>query len=57
MVKVKTFYNYDSKKLDAEVNEFIADKSVVDIKFNSMPGIPIAYSVMVIYSVDYSEDA
>lgn len=37
--KVKTFYSDDYDEVDAQVNEFIIDKDLIDIKFHAFKGI------------------
>ena len=34
MAKIKTFTDYDSERLDKEINEFLADKKLISIKTN-----------------------
>lgn len=34
MTKIKTFTDYDSDRLDKEINEFLADKKLISIKTN-----------------------
>lgn len=46
-MKVKIFVGFNIKSMEDEINEFIKDKSVIDIKYQSMglttsgTGIPI----------------
>ena len=34
MTKIKTFTDYDSDRLDKEINEFLKDKKLIEIKTN-----------------------
>jgi len=36
--KVKTFYSDNYDEIDKEVNEFIKDKNIIDIKFYAFKG-------------------
>lgn len=42
-MKVKIFVGNDIKRMEDEVNEFIKDKSVIDIKYQSM-GLTTKYN-------------
>lgn len=37
MAKVYIFRNYDADELEKNINEFLADKELVDIKINTVP--------------------
>lgn len=63
-MKIKIFASLDAMGLERSVNEFIADKKVIDIKYQSFM-IPTAYTgnvpnnieiadrVMIIYEEDF----
>lgn len=50
-MKVKTICNISSSDLDKEINDFIKDKKIIDIKFTEVmsDGNPGDWSALVIY--------
>ena len=49
MIKIEVFFNSDANKFEEEINKFIENRKIVDIKFTTDFSVSGYYNAMIIY--------